>query len=103
MNEERGMMKYMPYQSLTAQAAFLAKMRYEKNKTPRPLISSDRAEEINEVLVNYDEEEVEARYWEDGYMFNIRGIIARISATFKFLIIGEKEIPFKNLIELTRI
>ena len=103
MNEDRGMMKYMPYQSLSAQAGYLAKMRYEKNKQPRPHISSDRAEEINEILVHYDEEEVEARYWEDGYLFVIRGVITMVSALFHYLIIGEKTISFRNLIELNRI
>lgn len=103
MNDiERGMMKYQPYQSLTAQSLYLVKMRYEKNKTPRPHISSDRAEEINEILINYDEEEVEARYWEDGYMYSLKGVIRLISATFKYLIIGEKTISFRDLIELTR-
>ena len=55
---DRGMVKWMPYQSLVEQTSFLARMRYEKNKKPRPHISSDRAREINEILVTYEGEEV---------------------------------------------
>ena len=32
---DRGMVKWMPYQSLVEQSSFLARMRYEKNKKPR--------------------------------------------------------------------
>ena len=77
MNEssQRGMVKWAPYKSLIEQAPILARMRYEKNKKPRPWISQDRAAEINEVLVAYHQEEVDANYYEDGYLYDIRGII----------------------------
>ena len=38
MSEDRGMMKYMPYQSLTAQGTALRKMLYEKGKTEKQLL-----------------------------------------------------------------
>ncbi len=101
MNEmDRGMMKYAPYKSLVEQSTILARMRYEKGKRPRPLISSDVARDINEIIVNYQGEEVSAEYYEDGYRHNIEGVIEKISKTFRFLIIEGKQIAFVDLLKL---
>lgn len=100
--QDRGMMKYMPYQSLVEQATYLAKMRYQRNKTPKPLVASDQAEEINEILVHYQGEDVQATYWEDGYLHAFRGVIRRIDAFGRFLLFGEKRVAFTNLIRLCR-
>ena len=100
MNDDRGMMKYAPYKSLIEQSSVLARMRYEKGKRPRPLISSDRAREINEILTHYQGEEVDAEYYEDGYRHRVQGVISEISAMFRYLIIGEKEIRFADLLDL---
>ena len=103
MNEpDRGMMKWAPYQSLVEQAASLALMRRKKQRVERPLIASDQAEEINEILVHYKKEEVEARYWEDGFLYDVRGIISRIDDVCRFLILEGKRIAFQNLIRLSR-
>ncbi len=101
--KDRGMMKWMPYQSLVEQSSVLARMRYEKNKTPRPHIARERAEEINEILVHYSREEVDAKYWEDGYLYHAIGVIDSISSYSRSLRIGRKTIEFINLIELQRI
>lgn len=103
MNESRGMIKYQPYQSLTEQASILSRMRYEKNKRPKPLISSDMAEEINEILVHYEREKVRARYYEDGYVYELPGVISFIDSTFKALTIQGKRIPFSRLVGLERL
>jgi hypothetical protein len=101
MNEhDRGMMKWAPYQSLIEQATALARMRYEKGKRPRPLISSDRAREINDILVAYDGEEVDAEYYEDGYRHEIHGVIEEISTLYHYLVIEDKRIAFRDLLNL---
>ena len=100
MNEDRGMMKYAPYKSLIEQSTVLARMRYEKGKRPRPLISSDRAREINDILIGYDGEDVDCEYYEDGYRHHILGVIFEISALFHYLVIGEKKIEFRNILNL---
>ena len=102
MNADRGMMKWMPYQSLVEQGSFLRRMRYEKNKIARPHISSERANDINEILTTYGGEEVKARYFEDGYLFDLIGHIDRIDPVWHYLLIDGKKIQFVNLINLER-
>ena len=99
----RGMIKWAPYKSLIEQSTILAKMRYEKNKQPRPLISQDRAMEINEILTTYAKEEVDVRYFKDGYLYHLCGQIDTICALYQYIEILGKRITFKDLIELTRI
>lgn len=101
MSLDRGMMKWMPYKSLTEQSVALANMLYEKRKTPKPRISVDRAEEINEILCHYGQENVRAKYWEDGYLHTIDCIISKIDQINRVLCVDDKRIPFSSLIDLT--
>ncbi len=98
---ERGMLKWAPYKSLEAQADYLAKLEYERNKQPCPHISSDKAMAINEILTNYNGEVVIAKYWHDGYIYTIHGRIDSVSKTEHFMSIDDVEIPFKVLTNLT--
>lgn len=98
--KDRGMMKYAPYQSLVEQSASLRKLRYNKNKKEKPVISNERAEEINAVLSSYNNEEVIIRFFEDGYLYYIEGKIEKIEPMYRFLKINDKKIEFKNLIEI---
>lgn len=79
----RGMKKWAPYKSLNEQIDFINKMRYEKNKKERPLLSPDQEEEINRILVNYNNELCEITYWEDGYTYQVKAPIYRIDVEQK--------------------
>ncbi len=99
--EDRGMMKYAPYQSLIEQAQYLAAMRQRKSRIPRPLISNDRAEEMNRILVQHHQgDSVKAEYWENGSLHWACGSIEKVDASNRFLIVGETRIPLLNLIDL---
>ena len=54
---DRGMKKWAPYKSLIEQDVYLNKMKKEKEKISKPIISSEEAENINEILTNYHGEE----------------------------------------------
>ena len=97
---ERGTLKWAPYKSLEQQADYLARMEYERNKIPRPRMSEDKAEEINEILSNYKGETIIAKYWHDGYIYTIHGKIKEISSIYKYIKIEEIEIPFAKLTNL---
>lgn len=97
---DRGMMKWAPYQSLVEQGKYLAEMREKRSRVPRPLISSDRAEEINEILVNYDNEMLKARYWKDGHIYEFADTIEKIDGCQKLLHFSSRIVEFKNLLNL---
>ncbi len=94
---DRGKLKWAPYKSLERQADYLAKLEYERNKIPCPQMSSDKAEEINEVLSNHSDETLIVKYWHNGYIYTIHGKIREISILEKIIVIENVEIPFKSL------
>lgn len=97
---ERGMVKYAPYQSLTAQASVLAKMREEKRFVEKPLISYDKAEEINRALVEYDGGEITLVYWRAGRIERVCGHIRKIDTTFHFIYIDEYRLSLSSIVDV---
>lgn len=96
-NESRGMVKYSPYQSLVEQAKYMARMREERKKVEKRLLSQDEALRINEILTRYDGEEVEVDYWEDGRFRSVRGVIYHIDTYARQLWVEDRVIPLVNL------
>lgn len=97
---DRGMMKWAPYRSLVEQSEFLEQMRYEKNKKSRPTISSDRADEINNVLINYKGEQVSITYYHDGYTYLIKTKIKKIDVENQQLVLPEGKLKFRDILKI---
>ena len=75
---DRGMKKFAPFASLIEQDSFLEHMRYEKGKREKPKISNEKAEEINEILTNYQGESLLFFYYFDGYIYKVESKILKI-------------------------
>ena len=101
---ERGMKKWAPYKSLIEQEKYLKKAGQNNEKQVRPQISSDEAEQINEILVNYNGEELEITYWRNEKLNTIASILVKIDPENKKIVLPErKTIYFKELISIERI
>ena len=101
---ERGMKKWAPYKSLIEQEKHLKKAHQDNEVIARPVISSDEAEEINEILVNYHGEELEVSYWRNDKINTISTILVKIDPVNKKIVLPErKTIYFNELISLKRI
>ena len=98
---ERGMKKWAPYKSLIEQEKYLKKASQKNEKQERPQISSDEAENINEILVNYHGEELEITYWRNDKINTISSILVKIDPENKKIVLPERRtIYFKELISL---
>ena len=101
---ERGMKKWAPYKSLIEQEKYLKKASQKNEKQERPQISSDEAENINEILVNYHGEELEITYWRNDKINTISSILVKIDPEHKKIVLPERRtIYFKELISLERV
>ena len=101
---ERGMKKWAPYKSLVEQEKYLKKAHDDNNKQVRPTISSDEAEEINEILVNYAGEELFITYWRNEKINSVSTIIKKIDPVNKKIVLPDrKTILFSELINIERI
>ena len=100
---ERGMKKWAPYKSLVEQEKYLKKAHDDNNKEVRPTISSDEAEEINEILVNYHGEELVITYWRNEKINTVNTIIKKIDPVNKKIVLPDrKTILFSELVNLER-
>ena len=100
---ERGMKKWAPYKSLIEQEKYLKKASQNNEKQVRPQISSDEAENINEILVNYHGEELEISYWRNDKINTISSILKKIDPINKKIVLPErKTIYFNELISIER-
>lgn len=101
---ERGMKKWAPYKTLTEQYSCLAKLRKDKEKIEKPLISNERAQEINEILTSYQGEQLKIKFYKRGEIFEIISVILKIDIINKVLKLPEKiRISLKDLINLEKI
>ena len=100
---ERGMKKWAPYKSLNEQEGYLKKLHQKQEKIERPRISSDEAENINEILVNYHSEELIISYWRNNQVNTITSIINKIDPVNKKIVLPlRKTIYFAELIRIER-
>ena len=101
---ERGMKKWAPYKSLIEQEKYLKKASVDNEKQVRPQISSDEAEIINEILVNYHGEELLVSYWRNEKINTISTVLAKIDAENKKIVLpNTRTIYFSELISLERV
>lgn len=101
---ERGMKKWAPYKSLIEQEKYLKKAHQDNNVVKKPTLSSDEAEQINEILVNYRGEELEITYWRNDKLNTVSTILVKIDPLNKKIVLPERRtIYFSELISLERI
>ena len=100
---ERGMKKWAPYKSLATQYDKLHEMREKKTKVEKPFISSDKAEEINEILTTYNGETLLFTIYENGKIVSFTDTISTIDVLNKKLILSSrKNILFKNILDIQK-
>ena len=100
---ERGMKKWAPYRSLPEHTVVLNNQMNNK-KVEKPQISSEEAEEINEILVHYHGEPLEVEYYRNGKILKEEIIIKRIDTYEKKLVLPDRRsIKLLEIIKLMRI
>ena len=101
---ERGMKKWAPYKSLNEQENYLNKLHQNQNKVERPRISSDEADNINEILVNYHGEELLIEYWRNEKINTASSVLSKIDPVNKKIVLPlRKTIYFSELIRIERL
>ena len=96
---DRGMKKWAPYKTLQEQWETLDNIHKSEEKIEKPKISSEQAEEINEILVNYHGQELEFIYYKNGKLLKEKSTIKKIDTFEKRLILNNRKIIYlKDLV-----
>ena len=77
---DRGMKKWNAYKSLPEHDPAIRGTMDERYKVPRPVISSEEAEMINDILVNYHGELLDIEYYRNNELYNVTDTIQKIDA-----------------------
>jgi len=94
------MVKWAPFASLKEQSIYLNKLKSERQKVERPLLSEDEINAINDKLVNYDGKSLLITYYDQGFIRQIESVISKIDGPNKKVIIPDLVISFDDLISL---
>ena len=82
----RGMKKWAPYKALTEQYESLYTLEKAKSRIEKPIISSDKAEEINYILQNYSGETLIFDIYKKGEVITLTSPIVKFDLNNRCLI-----------------
>ena len=75
---DRGLKKWNAYKSLPEHDPAVRGTMSDRYKVPRPVISNEEAELINDILVNYHGELLDIEYYRNEELFNVTDTIKKI-------------------------
>jgi len=101
---DRGMKKWNAYKSLPEHDVTLLRNSREKEKVERPLLSSDKEEEINEILSNYHGQKLRLTYYASGYIKEVEIYIKKIDVYNRKIITTDNDkFNFIDILDLENI
>lgn len=97
----RGMEQWKPFNSLLKESDiyFLEK---ERLKVTKPIISKDKIYEIDIIIRDAikSNKEINLKYFINNFFYNITGYIKKINTNEKYILINNKRIYFKDIIDI---
>ena len=88
---DRGIKKWAPYKTLEEQDFTLKEHKEKEEKIEKPTISTEFAEEINEILTDYSGELLKIRYYKNGKIIELKERIKKIDPFEKKLVLFSKK------------
>ena len=89
---DRGIKKWNAYKSLVEQQNSLERTSRRRTTVEKPKISEEKAEEINELLTNYNGQEVEIKFYRANQVYSLITTIKKIDPYERSIITNDKKI-----------
>ncbi|MDA2051625.1 YolD-like family protein [Bacillus cereus] len=107
MPKGRGMVKWAPFAALTPQFDGIREIIREQYKVPRPILTTEEKERIENMLVCslVSEEEIMITYYEDGYLLTSYMTVVDIDPSNRAVICtdafyNKMKLQFSNIIDV---
>lgn len=93
---DRGMIKWQPFDSVTTTSKIAPDILKKKNKIPMPILSSDQIDEIANKIMEayYNQEEIIIFYYRNGLILNKKSLIKYLDRYKKQLILNDHSILY---------
>ena len=90
MYKDRGIIKWAPFDALVGFKELINKMNYNRNKKPKPILSSDQLENMDYLLQEALIKKLELvfDYYEDGYIKTVYGKIKKVDQINQLIILN---------------
>ena len=87
MNKDRGMIKWMPFNSLMNGRIIVNNLLDEKSKIKMPILSEGEIGEIENNIINayYTQNKIIITYYKNGYLLKTKSLIKKIDYTRKII------------------
>jgi hypothetical protein len=82
---DRGMKKWAPYASLIEQKGTIRRMKQSRSHTPKPLLSSDRAQELNEMILMSLGKTILVQWYEEGHINECTTVVTKLDLDQKIM------------------
>lgn len=101
--KDRGMIKWLPFNSLINNKEMLYTLALEKEKVCRPILSQDEITKIENKIIDayYLKYFVIITYYKAGYIYKEKGIIKKIDNISKFVYLNNLKLLFNQIIGVT--
>ena len=105
-NYDRGMIKWMPFNSVVPLSSIKTKIKDERNVISFPILSDDELATIQDNLFTayHSKEEVIITYFYHNNLYNLKGIINNIIIDKKLIILNKDiKLYFNQIIKISLI
>lgn len=105
MNKDRGMIKWMPFNSVVSNKEVLYSIMKEKGKICKPVMSEDEKTVIEQAIIDayYMQNKVKITYYKNGYTYEYHGNIKKIDSSNKLIYLTNLRLLFNQIIKVTEI
>ena len=103
MNKDRGMIKWLPFNSVVNSKELKASIIKEKGKINKPVYCDDKWEELENNIIDALKKQVYVNiiYFKGGYTYKCRGIIKKIDSLNKLIYLSNLKLLFNEIINIT--
>ena len=103
MNKDRGMIKWMPFNSVVSNKEILYSLIKEKEKITKPHISEDETNEFEKTIIDayYMQDKTHITYYKNGYTYEYYGLIKKIDSSNKLIYLNNFKIIFNQILGVT--
>ncbi len=93
MNKDRGIIKWIPFNTLITQKQIIDELTKEKQRIKKPLLSLEQQQEIAEKIIEafYEQVEIEIIYFKAGYILKTTSLIKNIDYVLKKVILNNQQ------------
>ncbi len=104
MNKDRGMIKWMPFNSLMNGQQIINSLTFEKCKIKKPIISEEEQKVLEEKIIEayYCQNIVIITYYKEGFLLKTKSQIKKIDSIYKTIYLtNQTKLLFNQILKIT--